>query len=343
MLFFTNVENVNFSIKSSLLFCVNSLIPSIFIFMIICSFFLYSSVFSDIFALLPKRLFSILGICKKYASHIFLCSFCGFINGPKVICEDYRKNGGNEREFSNAIILSSNAGIGFLVGFLGARLWGSSSYGVYLFFTQLFSSVILGRLLLKHDKEDETASPNESIKLSFSSAFSRAVTSSALTMLSICAFVVFFSSLSSILLNLMQIPENSTVGNILSIVLEFSKGSLSSVAFKNVDMCAFFSGFCIGFGGLCVHFQTFAICDTLPLNKRLFFTFKLLHGILCGICSLIYVRIFHLEPSRDAFSYTEPAILTKISTTLLVLFTIVITVRFIIKFFSKKCIDFSQE
>ncbi len=304
-IFFTNAENLNLAINESILFCVKSLIPSIFVFVIFSSFILYSSAFSDFLPLQDSSRFKQLGNCRKYFLEIILCSICGFVNGPKMISEDFRKNGGDEDEFSNGIILSSNAGLGFLVGCVGARLWNDTVFGLYLFLCQILTSLLLGKILLKTKKskkiraENSTKNPSN---LSLSSAFSKSVSSSTLTLISICAFVIVFSCFLEILVSVFDISKDSNLYLILGIFCEFCKGSFLAVKFKNLILCAFFTGFCFGFGGVCVHFQTYAVCEGLPLNKKRFFFFKLVHGILCGALSILYVAIFKISPCENAIS-----------------------------------------
>ena len=291
VLFFTNVENLKTSVSQGIRFCVFSLVPSIFIFMVISSFLLYSSAFSDFFDIAYKKLFVKLGICRKYLLTILLCSLCGFVSGPKIICEDYRKNGGNSVAFSNAIILSSNAGLGFLISCVGAGVWNDIWLGILLYFFQISSSILLGKLILKKGfNEKETAIKKEK-PTDFCVAFTRAVSSSVTTVITICAYVVVFSATTSVLLSALNIEENTLTYSIISVLVEFCRGSFLVFNAKNALLSAFLSGFCVGFGGICVHFQTFAVCEGLPLNKLQFVAFKALHGVLCGFFCTVYILI----------------------------------------------------
>lgn len=346
VLFFTNAENAISSIKSSFLFCVNSLIPSIFIFMVISSFILYASDFSAFYTHISNRAENILGICRKYIFTVFLCSICGFVNGPKAIAEDYRKNGGNDEDFSNAVILSSNAGIGFLVGCVGSKIWGDNLFGIYLFFIQITSSILLGKLLLKSNKfkSVEFSLNLEKAKApSLSSAFSKAVTSSAYTIISISAFVIVFSCFLSVFCTSLRIPKDSMPYAIFTLIFEFCQGSFESTSFQSIYACAFATGFCFGFGGLCVHFQTFAVCEGLPLNKFKFIFFKFFHGIVCGLCSLAYVSVAKIEPLHSTLNILQIGINPSPSLTLIVIFAMIIAVKYFFKYFLKVSIDFLEK
>ena len=179
--------------------------------MVISSFFLYTNGISDILSLLPKSIFNKLGICKKYFSHIILCSICGFVSGAKAISEDFKENGGNETDFSNSVIQSSNAGIGFVVGCVGVKIWNNICFGIFLFFSQIIISLVLGKLLLTHKKLSNVIEKKRN-SISFSSAISKSVTSSAYTMISICAFVVAFSCFLNVFSSIISINTNSQIG-----------------------------------------------------------------------------------------------------------------------------------
>ena len=291
ILFFTNVENVKSSIRDSFRFCVNSLIPSIFIFMVISLFFLYSSVFSGVFNILPKGFFKKIGICRKYFATVLLCSLCGFVGGPKIICEDYKQNHVNEQDFSNAIILSSNAGIGFLVSCVGIGIWNDAWFGISLYLFQMLSVFMLGKRVLKHSEFELSSDKRKEKSLDLSVAFTRAVTTSCSTVISICTFVVAFSCFISVTLSFLGISEDSIWYAVVTSIFEFCRGSFLVFNTRNFLFSAFLSGFCVGFGGICVHFQTFAVCEGLPLNKFEFVKFKAIHGVLCGFFCVLYMLI----------------------------------------------------
>ncbi len=298
IVFFANVENASLTVKSALIFCFENLVPSIFIFMVFFSILLYSCDFSGNLYKCNDRPFGFLGICKKYFFEVLLCSVCGFVSGAKIISEKFKKIGGNEVEFSNAVILSSNAGVGFLIGCVGVKIWDSAIFGVYLFFAQILLSILLGRLILKHPKFNDTKLNSSCHNPSFSSSLCRAVTTSVLTIISMCAFVVVFSCFSENLFSLFKVKSDSALYLTVSVILEFSQGIFLCASYTNSLACAFMTGFCVGFGGLCVHFQIFSTCEGLPLDKMRFVIFKLFHGILCGFSSLIYVIISGIEPTR---------------------------------------------
>lgn len=334
--FFTNVENMILYVKTALTFCANSLIPSIFIFMIFSSFTLYSSAFSGIFNYIPKKILNILGICRKYVSHIFICSLCGFVSGAKVICDDFRENGGSEIDFSNSVILSSNAGIGFLISCVGVKIWGDIRFGIYLFVIQIFIAFFLGKLLLKKDNINSNEAFVCQKYSSLSTAFSRAVSSSVSTILVMCAFVITFACICEAFCNALGIREESPIRYILIFICEFSRGCFNTINFESSLICAFFTGFCVGFGGLCVHFQIFSVCEGLPLDKLRFIIFKIFHGIFCGIFAVFYAFITKIEPLKNTFEYIDIASDNSLISTIFFICIAFVFIKAILKTFFRK-------
>ena len=152
ILFFTNAKNTSAFVFEAIEFCIKNIIPTLMPFMIITSTFLYSKVFSRIN---PKKLYN-LGVCKKYFSTSLIASLCGFVVGPKTICEDASSSQMKSKDFSSAITMSSNAGIGFVIGCVGARLWGSVLFGALLFVFQILSSICINKVIF-NIKSDENS------------------------------------------------------------------------------------------------------------------------------------------------------------------------------------------
>ena len=104
----------------------------------------------------------------------------------------------------------------------------------------------------------------------FSSSFVAAVKDSLFAFLTVCSFVIFFTVITEILGCLWDIPV------FLKGFLEMSGGVFLRPIFP-------LSAFFCSFGGVCVHFQTAALCAEagIPCKKH-FFT-KLFQGVLSAI------------------------------------------------------------
>lgn len=137
-LFLTNVKYISISVTESLNFCYKSLIPSLFPFMVLSSVILYTMGTLENY----KILNILLDNCKTYANEIFLGSLCGFVIGAKGICEKFKATD-SKTDFNRAIVLSSNAGVGFVVGCVGCVIWKSIWFGICLYVAQILSAIII--------------------------------------------------------------------------------------------------------------------------------------------------------------------------------------------------------
>ena len=292
LVFFTNAKEIKCTLENSLLFTINNVIFSIFPFMILSSFLINSNIIDNQLNFANSKQLNKLGICKIYLSSILLGSISGFVTGAKCIRELYTKNYTDKISFTNAVVLSSNAGIGFVIVCVGMKIWNSITYGILLYFFQIIISLIIGKFILPAIRNDYEYNYNK--KNDYIKSFSDAVSTSSQNIILIIAFIATFSVLITVLTSVFPPSVRDTASSFLYILMEFCNGSFKSVSFSNTLLCAFFSGFTIGFGGLCVHFQIFSVCNGLPLNKKLFFLAKLLHGILLGIVSIILVRIINI-------------------------------------------------
>ncbi len=298
-LFFTNAKYVSDSIISTMKFCLFSLIPALFPYMVIASLISNYSPINTGFVALFQPFKKILGVCKKCTSPIILGNLCGFVTGPKLICEAFDKND-DKNGFTKSVILSSNAGIGFVISYVGIIIWDSIFFGVFLYFIQLFSSFFISKIMFIKNKSSQTENLIQQKKKNFFTSFSISLSSSANAIIIICSFTIIFSVIISLIYKTININENSVLGIFISSFLEISQGLSSSLKSESLIACAFFTGFSVGFSGLCVIFQIFSICDGYPLSKFKFFFSKLLQGIVCGILAMIYVSIFQINPTKTA-------------------------------------------
>ena len=284
-IFFTNVKYINESVYNSLLFCLKSLIPSIFPFMVLSLFIIKANVLGDLLNGKNFKIANKLGVCKKYITAIVLGSFSGYITGAKCICEIYDKDPSDENTFSNAVILSTNAGIGFVISYVGIILWKDALFGVYIYVMQIIISALLA-LTFFHKAENVTNVITLN-NASISKSLTASVIESTNTLFKISSYYLFFSLITDILNLYFFYPLNS----IISVMCEFCKGIYISKQFPSLYLSSFLTGFTRGFGGLCVFIQLLDVCDGYPLNKKKYFIFKFFHGIILGIASVLYFVI----------------------------------------------------
>lgn len=285
-LFLTNVKYISSSVIDGLTFCGIKLIPSLFPFMVLSSIMLYCIRFDGNFKLSKH----ILDNCKIYTNEIIIGCICGFVIGAKGICKKYKQHYG-ENDFNRAIFLSSNAGVGFVIGCVGCSIFNDIFYGIYLYVMQILSGYVLFKISYKATKNIDDFDC-DFIDKNLIDATVISIKNSTDTIITICGFSVFFSIVLDLLIKLFNV-KNANILSLITVFLDFSKGIFSVVKISNFDLLTFISGFCIGFGGLSVFIQICSICEGYPFNKTKFFILKFSQGIILGILSILYSKIFY--------------------------------------------------
>ena len=258
---------------NTLAFCANKLVPSLFPFMVI------SSVFSD--ALIGKfskntRLKMVLFTLSAWLS--------GFVTGSKKLCEFC-----DNEDLTPYVFLTSNAGVGFTVSFIGIYLWNSCSFGIFLYVLQLISSF----LVFKIAKKSAVIITSQK-KIPIITSFTQNVKQSTMILLEICGFTLVFSIIRVQLQSVLNLKANSILSILFSSVLEVSEGAFLSSNAQNYNVGLFFTGFCLGFGGICMCLQTYSACKGCFSISR-FVILKLIQGLICG--SICYVLSFYFKLS----------------------------------------------
>ena len=292
-MFFTNAEIIKSATLETINFCFSTLIPSLFPYMVLSSLFSQSNLVNQALSSILHPLFKVLGICRKYTSPIFFGNFCGFINGPKLLCKYFTPNH-SKKTFNRLIIVSSNAGFSFVVLIVGVKIWGNMTYGLILYLFQIIVSFLINYSSNKSERDNDFEIKNSN----FFTSFTNSITSSASTMFNVCFFTIFTSIILKIILNVFRIPDYSILHLLLGALLDVTQGVISSASNNNAFISSFFTGFSVGFGGLSILFQTFSICSEKGINIKKFILMKFIQGIICGVFSLIYTRAFSIEPIR---------------------------------------------
>ena len=267
-------------------FSVKRLIPSLFPSMILSSIAISNSKGKDF-----KKSTSLFGV-QKSIFRLTVCSLLsGYIIGPKMLCED-----DTDEDKTRYIALTSNAGLGYVVSFVGIAVCGSLCFGIFLYFTQVFSALIIFKL----QKNSVDKYKISSDKKPFIDTVSIAVKDTTHLIFEICGFYVFFSIIKTVFVSIFNLKSGAILYSFVASILEISNGIQGATTLENTALCAFFIGFSVGFGGICMCMQTFSVCNA-SLNKFKFTKIKLFQGVFCQVlrwkrtfCRLRLVQLFCL-------------------------------------------------
>ena len=298
--------------KNGLKLCANTVIPSLFPFMIVSSLLVSSGVGVRICRplSLPARL--IFGVGEGGACAALLGAICGFPIGAKVACSMYDTGMMSKKETERVLTFCNNPGSAFVISAVGVSLLGSFKVGVILYSCVLLSAVITGVLMRPLHKIDDRKTISNanliSARLQGSSGgvslFIGAVQDSALSMLTVCAMVAFFSSLigcvgvSLSALGMSDAPIAAIFG-----LCELSSGVSALAALRSsyfLPLCAAV----LGWSGISVHCQIMAIAGGRGLSFKPYFAAKAIQGIVSAALAWTFTKLF--PKACQVFSNSAP-------------------------------------
>lgn len=297
-------------IKDGMKLCASAVIPSLFPFLIVSQFTVESGMsdcLGTVFAKPTRLIFGLPGICS---SVILMSLIGGYPVGARMTAQLIDSNKITVYQAKRLNLFCINAGPAFMIGTVGSIMLSSARAGVVLFLSCASACVILGiasRLIMTEEKTDIKEGTVVVLKEPVS-AFTKSVSSSLYSMLSICAWVVIFSAAIGIIT-----AHTEGVGSaVICAVLEVTSGVKLSAGFFSLPVIAAI----LSFGGLSVHCQIYPYIEKSGLKIKHFLAARTvsacLSAILCkGLLFIIPCDIptfsNYSEISMNAYSVSLPS------------------------------------
>ena len=137
-------KTISTAVTQSLLICINILIPSMFIFLIISEFFYKTNILNHIlkpFSFLCEKLFK---IDRKIGPILFFSLICGYPAGANLISNLVKENKISKKTANRMLYFCVNAGPSFLIGGVSIPLSNDITVGIILFISQIISFFVVG-------------------------------------------------------------------------------------------------------------------------------------------------------------------------------------------------------
>ena len=289
-----NSEQAAEAVRRGIGMCVQSVIPSLFPMIFLSQYLIKSGGAEEIGSMLnkpTKLLFGLPGVCGVA---LLTGMFGGFPAGARA-AETLTESGAiTRRQGQRLATIAFCSGPGFTIGMVGAELYKNKSAGLLILTAQIISSIIIGMTMRlfsgkKLMTSDERGYSNSAKSAGRADAFVESASDAASTVIAMSSFIVVFQVIAAMLdvarinaylavlfgrLGAQQLGEC-----IVPCIIEVTGGSILSV---NIGLP--FTAFVVGFGGLSVHFQNFAVCRKIRLNKLKYIFVRLIQG---GVCTVI--------------------------------------------------------
>lgn len=296
--------------KDGLTLCFNVIVPSLF------PFFVLSSLVVDLGLAaylgralegLMRPLFRVSGSC---AAAVALGFIGGYPVGARTALQLYQQGLCSKTEAERLLSFCNNSGPAFILGVVGAGVFGDNRVGLLLYFTHALASLAVGLLFRFYGGAERKHPPRPQAKpiqaVTIPTAFTGAVVRSLQSTLNICAFVVFFAvvlqlmsayGVFSALAKLLALAgfQPEWARRLVAGLLELSSGVSSLQGSTHLAGRVSMAAFMLGWAGLSVHCQVLSFLADSGLSVKTYLAGKLCHGLIAAGLTWCITQLFPLS------------------------------------------------
>ena len=276
-------------IRSGLHICSSSVIPSLFPFLVLSDFTVRSGLggmAGEKISPVTEKLFRLPGAA---GCAVMMSLVGGFPVGAKMAAQLYENGEITQSQGRRMLTFCVNAGPAFVVGTVGSVMLSSRKAGVLLLVSLTVTAICEGIAAgLFSDKAEIRVHRK---KPDFNpSVLTESVSQAVQTMFGICAWIMLFSGLNSLL---SRLPVSDSAAAWLSMLTEVTNGCISASGRFPVCVLAL----TLGWSGLAVHCQILPFLQTLGMKLRFFWISRLITGGAACALSWLLFRLFPCEVS----------------------------------------------
>lgn len=246
--------------------CVNVILTTVFPFSVAAQLLITSGICRRLGSIVKIPASFLFGLSPAGAGILLLGFIGGYPSGASGAAELYKRGEISKDEAEVIISYTNNATPAFMINFIGMLL-NSAKLGLICYLINIFSA-LLWAFLLRKKTGQRCEKHSESSDFSFISA----VTSSALSTVYVCAFVIIFSVISGAF---SRIPM-PYICRIMPSVFEITTGAvILSKAVWSVRVTAAALCAAASFSGLCVASQVFSIAKSAGFSSKFYIPGKI--------------------------------------------------------------------
>ena len=282
---------------NGLSFCVTVLVPSLFVFMVIASYIANSKIAQVLGKILATPTQKLLGLPDVSATPLILSLIGGYPVGARCVAEMYSNKTISKAQAQKLSMMAVCAGPGFVINYISNALLNNKSAGIVLLLSQIMSFAIVAIICGRGIKADTTCPVKQVTDKN--TGFVEAVHSGCVATVNMCAMVIVFSAIISICDRVFA--HTPLLRDVITGLLEVT----TACNRLSTKYPLYVTSFLTGFGGLSVHFQIFSALKDVGINKFLFFSIRILQGIIAG--SITYIFLILFPATTEVFSTVENA------------------------------------
>lgn len=272
--------------RNGLVFTGETVIPCLFPFTV-GGIFLYKSggIFrlSQIFDRFSRPILKLSG--KEFA--IFLLSLIGgYPMGAKLIGEMKRQGEITTRRAQFLLTFCVNASPTFFISAIGVGIFSSKTIGLILFMANILSSITCIYIFYKFSGKDLRLKSNHNTSFCFGDSLVLSVKETSEIFLNISGFIVLFSTLNSLV---GEIITSRLLKLVLGIMFEVT--TACNMASKD-NLAVYFYSFIISFGGLSTIFQILTCLSECSISFAYLFLTRVFQGLFSSFYTYILFKLF---------------------------------------------------
>lgn len=293
-------------IRKGILFCIEVLVPSLFVFMALSSAVIRSGIADSVTRPFDKLSRVLFRLPSSGVAVILLSMLGGYPVGARCAAALYEQGTISRSEAEKTACIAVCAGPGFLLNYVGIALLNSRQAGIALLVSEIAGILLTGILIGKVMRSKPLPFKQTLRSVKIDNLLLNAVTDASRATFRMCGMVVVCMAMITVI---DEISPDRTVTDIAAACIEVTEGCHRMCGVYPLYLIAFF----IGFGGISVHLQIYAGLGDLRLNKGLFFLYRIIQGIITAGAAYLYLMIFPIE--QEVFRTTDvPLTLSKSAT-----------------------------
>ncbi len=278
------------------------IIPSLFPFFVLASLVVLLGLGARLGRIFSPVMEPVFHISGAGGAALAVGLIAGYPVGARTVRDLYEAGTLSKGESERLLGFCNNCGPAFLIGAAGAGVFGSTAAGLLLVLCHWLGALSVGVLMGRMAPKSRHRSPKAPVirSVSFAKAFTDAVRSALSSTLNVCAYVVLFSVLLSLMQlsgvlafcsDLLSSAGLPTAGAVVTGVIELSNG-VAALDSGSLSARLITASLILGFGGLSVQCQTLAVLDGSGLSVRYELCGKLLHGLLAALWTWGILSLF---------------------------------------------------
>ena len=267
------------SVERGMVVCANIIIPPIFLSSIVSNLLYYTGALKVLSPLIKgiSKLFNV----SFEGAQIFLISMLGgYPSGAALIKEAVKLKTITAEEAKKLSLFCLCGGPAFIIGAVGYKIFSNISFGIVLYICSVISNMTVALLLRGKGPQSDPKGLYTHTTRSFSECLISSVNSAVSSLLPMCGFIIFFTSVNYFVSAFGVFDkfgeifdlENHITRLISAAFFSASEVTSGTLCAKEIGgyIGALLCAFCVSFSGICIHFQVYSLLSDIKISRLRF-------------------------------------------------------------------------